>query len=408
MPTTSYPELNGSIDPYSEKSGNYGNYYNDTLVDPADFTSVLESTICTWIPDIPSWGIDYGLEGPSQVTESWFVPNSPMIALAARQMLSWNRDLFGASAAFYDRNASLGRKRAPKNLVPVNVKLTPVATSNGGYAVNNHWTSRTVAGGAVICTVGGLPNLCAFPTIVSEKWRMDITWGLDEFRNRYNVQYAKVEIEPSIRLESIQGSNLGVVPITNGEPDLTVDSKKINTVSTGFPARESQLLIKITYPWVRWSGNWPSITAAGPVAKWESNLAAPPVGKLPDGCYLGCVNSKTFMGFPKGRVLYQSADMVERVSPVTGRLGYQITHAFLVLPTASWNMTRYTGEIDDAGLADADSIWPYGYMVALKKDRTIKKFGASGIYPYLHKDLNDLLYYNNPATGRPVVPNDEG
>lgn len=425
MPETDYPELNSSLNPYDVQP-NYGvRYWSDTQVNPTDLTSVIENTICTWIPDIPSWSVDYSTEGPSGVTQSWLVPNSPLIALAARQMLSWNRDRFGTAAAFYDRNASLGRKRAPKNLVPVSVRLSPIANNTGGYVVNNHWTSRSVASGSVICTAGGptvvnsaltpgLPNFCAFPTVITEKWRMDITWALDEFRNRYNVQYAKVEIEPSIRLESIQGSNMGVVPIDNetGEPDIEAvtgddNINKINKVSTGFPVREPQLLIKITYPWVRWSGKWPSITAAGPVVKWDKNTG-PTVGKTPGGCYLGCVNSKVFMGFPKGRVLYQSADMVERVSPVTGRLGYQITHAFLVLPTASWNMSRLVGDLKDLGLSENDA-WPYGYMVATNKDGSVKTVGGNEvIYPYPHKDLNDLLYYNNPNGGGPLVPDDEG
>lgn len=415
MPTTSYPELINELNPYDIQSGQYNSrIWADTQVNPADLNSVIENTVCTWIPDIPSWAIDYGLEGPTQVTQSWLVPNSPLIALAARQLLSWNRDRFGVAAAFYDRNASLGRKRAPKNLVPINVKLSPVANNTGGYPVNDHWTSRSVAGGSVVCTAGGQPNFCAFPTVITDKWRLDITWGLDEFRNRYSVQYAKVEIEPSIRLESIQGSNMGVVPIDgNGNPDIPAvtgneNIHKINKVSTGFPAREPQLLIKITYPWVRWGGVWPSITAAGPVAKWDDDTKTPLVGKMPDGCYLGCVNSKTFMGFPKGRVLYQSADMVERVSPVTGRLGYQTTHAFLVLPTASWNMSRLVGDVKDIAL-QKDDIWPYGYMVATNKDGSVKlTAGNEAIYPYAHKDLNDLLYYNNPNGGRPLVPTDEG
>jgi hypothetical protein len=418
-----YPPADQSVSPYTisqyPAAGVYP-FYNDSTFNPDDLSPVIDDVVCGWIPDISSWDLGYSTDGLNGVTQSWIVPNNPLLPLAVRQLLSWNRDRYEPYAAFYDRNAHLGRKQAPRNLVPTAIKLVPLLNGTGGVPIVNGWTSRGISSGLVNCLgnsggVGGgtvgiggvLPGgfvSCAFPSVITDKFRMDITWSQDEFRNRFAIQYAKVEIEPSVRLESIHGSNLGVVPLNNnGEPDelLQPDSKKIEKVTTGFPVREPQLLIKVTYPWVRFSGMAPSIIKAGPIGEWTQNVS-PATGKLPDGQFLGCINDRTFMGFPKGRVLYQSADMVEKVSPVTNRLGYQITHVFMALTSASWNMVRMQGGVDNSASND---LWPYGHMIGLKKDGTLK----AGVYPYKFKNLNELLYYNNGDNGgAPSVPNDEG
>jgi hypothetical protein len=413
-----YPLLGADVNPYpcSYSTGggsgsNYGTPTSSTFCNDTpsanDFEPVVDDVACGWMPDIATWSIDYATEGLTNVTQSWIVQNNSYLPIAIRQMLSWNRDKYGRFSAFYDNGAGLGRKRAPRNLVPVSVKLTPLANDFGGYFLDQHWTSMAVASGQTVCSGNGGVNLCAFPTVVTDKWRMDISWSLDEFRNRLNIQYAKVEIEPSVRLESLQGSNLGVVPLNaTGGPDINADIKKINSVSTGFPVREPQLLIKITYPWVRLKGAWPSIEQAGPIGIWSGGTA-PGLGVVPTGMLLGCVNDSTFLGFPEGRVLYSAADMVEKVSPVSGRLGYQITHVFNVLPTVSWNMSRYAGDLKDIQ-PPGEGLWPYGYMVALGKDRKVYQANNKAIYPYREADLRKLLYYNDPATGSPVVPNDEG
>lgn len=404
-----YPQLSGDLNPYPNKvilpGGAFSGIWEDSEFDVAALEPIIDQVTCSWIPDLPSWTVDYTTEGLTQATQSWIAQNTIYLPTALRQLVSWNRDKYINFTGFYDKNAGLGRQRAPKNLVPTAVKLTPLHTA-AGYVLPNHWKSRADAINITKCTTG-----YQFPNVMTDKWRVDVTWSLDEYRNRFNIQYAKVEIEPSIRLESIQGSNIGVIPPDkDGEPDITkaqADKTVINKTTTGFPAREPQLLIKVTYPWVRfYSKEAPSILLDGPLGYW-SDARQPAAGVIPSGQYLGCVNSSKFMGFPRGRVLYQSADLTEAVSPVSGRLGYRVTHVFLVLPTASWNMSRYSGEIKDFELP-ADSLWPYGHIVATNKDGTIKLTLGEPIQPYVHKNLNFLLYYNNPLTGNPVVPFDEG
>ena len=376
--------------------------------------SVIQQVTCQWIPDMnASWSVDYGTDGTSGMVQSWVAPRNELLPLALRQLLSWNRTMYGNFVKFYDRRTGY---LPPRPLVPVSARLTPMLTNNTPPFLARHMQAE----GSTL-TFGypcnGAPDDCpngAFPVILTDKYRVDITWAADEFTNRMGINYAKVEIEPSIRLESVTGANLGVVPLkADGTPKLDANAQtEINRVTTGFPFREPQILIKVSYPWVRLTGPAPSIQNAGPIGFGLSDATStPPPGKLPEGQYLGCVNNKWFLGFPKGRVLYQSAELTERVSPVTNRLGYQITHVFLVMTTSSWNETRYSGDLANANIqtpnADADDpYWPFGVTVALKKDGAVyKRNDTDPIYPYVHKDFDRLLYYGTP--GQPAPPTDE-
>lgn len=374
-------------------------------LDPA----ILQNLSCNWIPDMnQSWGVDYNTEGTFGAVQSWVAPRHTQLPVAIRQLVSWNRERFAALGKFYDK---FDLYLPPRPLVPTSVKLTPFLTNNSPEYVAGHYQAE------------GIPNIhdypcgnCAdgrFPIMLTDKYRLDITWAADEFTNRLGIVYAKVEIEPSLRLESVTGANMGVIPLkSDGTPKLDADpATEINAVTTGFPFREPQLVIKVTYPWVRLVGQKPSIQYAGPIGQFSSSEPKP--GMVPEGQYLGCVNSKRFLGFPRGRVLYQSAELVEKVSPVTNRLGYQVTHVFLALTTASWNETRYSGDIAKAnltspGVGSEDISWPFGVMVATKKDKTVYKTGdpLKPIYPYVHKDFSNLLYYGTEDA--PLIPAGEG
>lgn len=335
------------------------------------------------------------MDGTGAMTQSWIAPRHPQLPLAIRQLISWNRTRYQALGEFYD---TFGDYLPARPLVPVSAKLTPLLTNN---------TPNNLAGHMQATGTRSMPGLtCNFPALLADNYRVDLSWAQDEFTNTFNVQYARIEIEPSLRLEAIAGNNLGVVNLNgNGEAD---PAGKVIKISTGFPLREAQLMIKVTYPWVAlWNSTLPalpSIINAGPVGDWWSEVVAgPPMGILPKGQYLGSVNSVEFLGFPKGRVLYQSAEMVERVSPVTTRLGYQITHVFLVLTGASWNHTRYEGPMGENGFVPQANAnqgdefgWPYGATVAIKKDGTVYQVNGKVVYPYIHRDLNNLLYYGSP------------
>lgn len=387
---------------------------------PPVFSSVgMGKDGCRMVPDYSrEWSIEYDPEGPSQVTQSWVIPRHEQLPLAVRQMMSWNRDLYEDHFRFMDwRDTSATPTYFDRPLVPVNVRLSPLPTNTSVGFMPNHMTS-VIAENLQQYPYG---CQCQFPTVFADKYRMDVTWTRDEFTNRFGVKYAKVEIEPSIRLESITGASMGVVNVDkdSGEPVLTpVDNPRaVENISTGFPLREPQVLMKVTYPWVRLGGTGDpdaviqprSILWAGPIGAIFSKVASP--GMVPNGQYLGCVNNDWFLGFPRGRVLYQSAQLVEKVSPVTGRLGYQITHDFLCLSTAEWNQVRLQ-KVDpnietqvEQDLQQNTVLWPYGFAVATDKTGKVIRISMPNnqpIFPYVYKNFDSLLYYGSTTDPAPT------
>lgn len=396
----------------------------DHSFNPEYFDPVFRQVCCGWIPDLSrDWGIEYDLEGLAPVTQSWVVPRHELLPLALRQMLSWNREKYFTYYQFMDwEDTSSFPQYHDRPLVPVSARLTPLPTNySPAFLSGQFFTdfSRKIATGADTC---GTCDYNVFPSIYTDKYRLDVQFARDEFTNRFGIKYAKVEIEPSIRLESITGASMGVVKIkSDGSPDINLEAtnRAVEPLTTGFPSREPQILIKVTYPWVsmRKIGNAsPSILNAGPIG-FIGNVTndPPPAGTMPTGQLLGMVNDAPFLGFPRGRVLYQSASLVEKVSPVTGRLGYQVTHDFLCLTTCEWNMTRLKkaiGETDVAFATDTDqktALWPYGFIVATDATGAVilksnPPLATSPIFPYAYANLTKLVYYG--GTEDPE-PNDE-
>ena len=301
-----------------------------------------------------------------------------------------------------------------------------------------------------------------FPRIRSQYWQVNLTWGPDPYQNRYGIRYAKMEIQSSLRMESLKNVSMGVVPTDKlGQPDFdSVDpayelktsagqafddmrtnvapgtkakgrSDWIQGVSTGFPVREPQITVRLTYPWV----SLKDLLTYGPIGNPSQleNAAADrkaTIGpmQIPVGLYLGCVNREGFLGYSRGKVLYNSAEVSEAVSPITGKIGYRVTHEFLVNPNMEWNQTRYTGdyepymspenfylkkvdptsigELDPFGFVDPSQVnpsWKTGFVVQLQgrtgSERVYRiKSGPQAtdfqaVYPYPYKNLNDLVYY---------------
>ena len=298
-----------------------------------------------------------------------------------------------------------------------------------------------------------------FPRIRSQYWQVNLTWGPDPYVNRHGIRYAKMEIQPSLRMESLKNVSMGVVPTDmTGQPAFdSVDpafelkdsnggtftdprsnaggvlakgrSDWIQGVSTGFPVREPQITIRLTYPWV----SMKDLLTYGPignpsqleVASADRKATIGPM-QIPKGLYLGCVNDGSFLGYSRGRVLYNSAEVSESVSPITGKIGYRVTHEFLVNPNMEWNQTRYTGdyepymdpklfylkEINPLSVGQASPFffddkvnqvtpsWKTGFVVQLQgrtgSERVyrVKSDGKyQAVYPYPYKTLFDLLYY---------------
>lgn len=386
----------------------------DHIFDPQYFDPVFRQVCCGWIPDLSrDWSVEYDPEGPSSITQSWIAPRHELLPLALRQMLSWNRDLYKLYFRLKDwEETSSSGLYFDRPLVPVSARLTPLPVSESPDFLSGHFFtdfSDKAANGAETCARCGR-NI--FPSIYTDTYRVDVQWARDEFTNRFGIKYAKVEIEPSIRLESVAGSSMGVVKIdAAGAPVLTGDAPVKEKLTTGFPAREPQVLIKVTFPWVslKAAASLTSIINAGPIGNLPATVIAP--GAVPSGQYLGTVNNDPFLGYPTGRVLYQSASLLEKVSPVTGRLGYQITHDFLCLATADWNMTRLKRGVETAdvpGVIAGDqktTAWPYGYIVAVDDTGAITIMpNGKPIYPYVYADLTKLFYYGGTSD---AAPNDE-
>lgn len=379
---------------------------------PGVMTPVIRETSCGWVPDYGAgWSVDYDPQGLSSMTQQWLVPRSGDLPLAIRQLLSWNRDKFRADALFKDALA-YDNKYYRHGLVVTGASLKPELTSADPAILMGHMQSPGFADAMpVIC--GKVCPAGRFPAVFTDKYRLTLQWSRDEFVNRFGIKYAKVEIAPSIRLESIHGSSMGVAPMdVDGGPktDVAADIRKL---TIGFPQREPQILIRVTYPWVQMgvqgSAALGDITFAGPLGQLTDNELAP--GKVPIGQYLGTVNQFNFLGFRRGSVLYQTATLEQRISPVTGKLGFQVTHEFLALSNSSWNMTRIESEPTSALDKESDAQepqWPYGHVVAIKRDNTVLLINDQPVFPYVHKDFANLLYYGWGDGPNLNIPDDEG
>jgi hypothetical protein len=234
-----------------------------------------------------------------------------------------------------------------------------------------------------------------FPRLRSQYYQVNIQFKRDPYVNRYGIRYAHVEVKPSTRLQAMKNAPVGVIPTdTRGQPNTravysrpTVDEKKtppvqkgaaiIEHIDTGFPFRESLVEYRITYPWV----SMETLLKAGPIGNPGQNTAVtsglvnPFV--LDSGMWLGSVNLRSFLGHSRGRVLFNSCDIEPATSPVTGKIGWKVTHEFIANPTMEWNQVRYNGSYDpkldpnrpDPGDTTATQpAWRTGYVMALNKN----------------------------------------
>lgn len=379
--------------------------------------TLIKDVACSWVPQMsPPWDVEYDAQGLAGMTQQWLAFRDDRIPIVLRQLLSWNRKRFGGYASFKDAFAT-DATLYQQGLVVVGANLQPMEANNSPGAISGHMQSPNFKGMFDHICISNQPNTpCPagrFPSIVSDKYLISLRWARDEYVNRFGINYAKVEIAPSIRLESIHGSSLGVLPMNaDGTPKVTATPAEIRRLTIGFPQREPQVNIRIAYPWVAMGAaggqDVTSLLHAGPFGRGSAATLAP--GKVPQGQYLGTVNTDSFLGYPRGHVLYQSAALEQRVSPATGRLGFMVTHEFLALSNSSWNTTRSEGE-PSASLAnepDAETPqWPLGYIVAIKRDNSLLLIAGKPVYPYVHKDFAKLLYYGWDGGGNPI-PTDEG
>jgi hypothetical protein len=232
-------------------------------------------------------------------------------------------------------------------------------------------------------------------------------------------------------MESIKNIPIGIVPTDiYGNPDFKLvdaerdgDSSLIDNVTVGFPLREGQIEVVMTYPWV----SLKDLLKAGPIGN-PTQIPDLETGdfifesvnphNMSPGQFLGTVNTDPFLGFPRGRVLYSAAEIEEARSPVTGEVGYKVSNHFMVNTLMEWNQVRYMPKNKDADAigeieGDMTPSWPTGFMVLMDKSKgsnIIYKFlmnkgdGLKGhaIYPYPYRDWENsgqdpakgsLIYY---------------
>ena len=485
---------------------------------------IIQSHTRYWFPDMTGWRVGYGKNGLTSCQQSWVAPwkckviadsedgrptekaAAAYLPVVLRQMLSWNRERYSYYNKFWDIDLAVDKdfrshgKNQYRNLVITDIELIPrtdlldsqseskIVSDTGlrtslGVMSNSGDTTRWDKDNADVLeftrmvqqqlrmtTTGGIEtdflklHQQPFPRIRSQFWQINITWQPDPYQNRYGIRYAKIDIQPSLRMESLKNVPLGVVPTrSDGQPEFTLidpnvivipkgtpggdqsdpgnmgknapvdymgKSDWIQPISTGFPVREPQITFKVSYPWV----SLKDLLNAGPIgnpgqlgnnATGFPGEVGPPM--IPEGLYIGCVNRKSFLGYSRGRVLYNSAEITESTSPITGKIGYEITHEFIVNPNMEWNQTRYTG--DYQAVPDSVSKWytrksapvtvaynvndvpedtynpsfNTGYVVQMlpaaggRRVHRIRMAGADdnfqAVYPYPYKEFKNLLYY---------------
>jgi len=246
-----------------------------------------------------------------------------------------------------------------------------------------------------------------FPRLRTQYFQVNIQFKRDPYVNRYGIRYANVEVKPSTRLQAMKNAPVGVVPTDiKGQPHFDrvyeVVSKEekaappvqkgaaiIEHIDTGFPFRESLVEYRVTYPWV----SLDSLLKAGPIGNpdqitmYKAGLVTP--YELSKGMWLGSVNLHSFLGYSRGRVLYNSCEIEEAASPVTGKIGYKVTHEFIANPAMEWNQVRYNGSyepskdplrnaVNDWDPNTAQPAWRTGYVVALNKNPIFTEDYMSG------------------------------
>jgi len=289
-----------------------------------------------------------------------------------------------------------------------------------------------------------LPEQNTFPSVLGQWWEVEIQFAPDKYFNRFGYRYCKIDMKPTTRMESIKNLPLGIVPTNDeGNPNFAlVDAEKggkseyIDNVTVGFPLREGQIEVIMTYPWV----SIEDLLKAGPVGNPTQipdleggNFFYDSVNphNMSPGQFLGTVNTGSFLGFPRGRVLYSAAEIEEARSPVTGQVGYRVSNHFMVNTLMEWNQVRYMPKNEDADILDRiqDDMtpsWPTGFMVLMDKSKganIVYKFlidGPNGgpkkghaIYPYPYRDWENkdadpdkgsLLYYGRVNSTDPFDP----
>ena len=471
---------------------------------PKNYTDPQYSIAHTkyWIPDLSNTSAGYSTAGLEASRQTWIAPwwvnglnsstlvssDTPLagpsrIALpyAIRQLVSWNRERYAYQNQFWDLDRiNNSNPKLPTNLykplVVTNIELTPRPDIMDSYSEGKSLSTQlsTLLGTMAFSsdtdytydgnnyTYNDLvkfvqeqlkakkldgteppdfkPYQQVFPRIRSQFWQVNLSWQPDPYVNRFGIRYAKIEMSPSLRLESLKNISMGIVPTDiNGQPDFNaVDAdyvypdtnpevngnpELIERITTGFPVREPQVTVRITYPWV----SLPDLLAAGPIGNPnqltadETAVVSPQV--LPIGQYLGCVNKSSFLGFSRGRVLYNAAELEETTSPITGKIGYRVTHEFIINTNMEWNQTRYTGLYDPdptnvvqlggtiPGINQFQTdltvpYWKTGFMVQMASTTGGEKVYRVDMgvpanpalryqaqYPYPYKDHEDLLYY---------------
>lgn len=461
-----------------------------TALNPA----VVASHTKYWFPDMSGHRAQYSADGGFvSAQQSWVAPWYASrvgyealideLPVVLRQLTSWNRERFSYRNMMWDLNikskdSSWVATNLQRSLVVSEVELVPrpdlmdvnaenIAQNmqrttlgmlgNSKTFVNDVWSGtyssefiRHVHGNLKVYDNSGneeIINQQVFPRMRSQFWQVNLVWRPDPFVNRLGIRYAKVDISPNLRMETLKNVSANVIPTNEfGNPDFAKcdpdanpagDPENMDHLTTGFPIREPQITVRITYPWVSLT----RLLSAGPIGnpgQLAANLKANVVPwAIPEGLYLGCVNKSSFLGYPRGRVLYNSAAVTEKTSPVTGSIGYEVTHEFLINPLMEWNQTRYTGKSlpKSAGIAvtingvavnvaqgiaydikaadQANAQWATGFIVQMDprtgfmKPMRVNMGGGldengdwQAVYPYPYKDFDKLLYYGKNGDGQ--------
>lgn len=423
----------------------------DVALDPAVGIAHIQS----WFPDSSAHAIDYTTQGATAVTQRWYAPyyhstdQTNRLPQTVRQMLSWNRERYPFVSKFCDGPYNYDGMMA-RDLVVTAVRMAPKydfsdtmweqvnqgldRTSHGLIGVNRSGGKmaplsaygKQVAEAITIRNAAGqaLPVSNVYPVMIGQWWQLDISFGPDMYTNPFGYRYAAVEFKPSMRSEVIKYLQLGVIPThpNTGQPDFSKvdadvggsDPSKIEITKTGFPLRNGQIEVAIRYPWVRID----SVFAAGPIGVPEQikTVNANPLIWVKDnrmsikGNYLGCINADPFLGFPRGYVMYTGAEIEDAQSPVTGKMGYKISHNFTINLSGEWNKTPISQD-ESTAVVDVDNdgtpLIPRGYMVLMDSKNPGKLYkvdvgggNASAIYPYAYKPFSDLLYYGILGDGQ--------
>lgn len=385
---------------------------------------------------------------------------------AIRQLLSWNREKYTDFNKFADHDSYLTLEEMPpteRYCVVESVSIRPrndiVDTQHEKLAFDTTTESSFgLMGYAGVPDVGvGVAGRAmkmlnhvdgddviterqnTFPSIRGQWWEVELKLVPDKFTNRMGYRYCAIEIKPTTRMGSLKNVPLGIIPTgPDGNPNFDISdveiwsttlgdygkSTYIDALTTGFPYREGQIEVVMRYPWV----SIQRLMRAGPIGnpgQLTIDIEAPPLtpGQEPPtptdpttvttnphdmwpGMFLGTVNTDPFLGFPRGRVLYTSAELEESVSPVTGQLGYAVSNHFVINTGMEWNQSRYfpKDSIADQMVAIQPDLTPTfatGYMVMLKPGNTniiykyvpAGEFEAKAVYPYPYRDWKYLAYY---------------